>query len=143
MVDTVTLTLERHQFQISETGYVRFSPSARGFFEPPFIPFGRHSAIIRAHCNPTAADKKGDWYFPRLTLQKAARPGGIVITLRVEFSAPKLMFLNNFDELEERDFDDLCHRLRMRLSFFGVQVPSVETLNQAAVSGIHYGKTSS
>ena len=39
-------------------------------------------------------------YFPRLTLIKQQIAAGFRLTLRIEFSAPKLLLANNLDELE-------------------------------------------
>ena len=43
-------------------------------------------------------------YFPRLTLIKQQIAAGFRLTLRIEFSAPKLVFADNLDELETGDF---------------------------------------
>lgn len=138
MVDTVVLTLPLSDFRISRAAYSRFSPSAQGFFERPYIPFG-NKAFVKAECNPTKADKATGLFFPRLTLVKAARHGCIAITLRIEFSAPKILYGNNLDELEETDLAEICHILQLRLAHYGVQV-GIDLLTGAAVSAIHYGK---
>ena len=138
MIDTVVLTLHLSDFRISRAAYGRFSPSAQGFFEKPYIPFGG-KAFVKAECNPTKSDKATGLYFPRLTLVKAARKGSIAITLRIEFSAPKILYGNNLDELDQPDLAKICQTLHMRLAHYGVHV-GVDLLVSASVSAIHYGK---
>ena len=57
----------------------------------------------------------------------------------IEFSIPKLLFGNNFDEVEEKQFEEIIKRLRDILDHMGVQVLP-ETLRGASVSAIHYSK---
>lgn len=139
MIDTVVINLYNHQFEILPEYYKRFSPSVENFFHPPYVKFG-HNMMARAICNPTAEDKATHIYYPRLTLQKAVRVGGIITFLRVEFSAPKILFGNNFDELTEKDFDDLCEAVVIRLAHFGVIVNNPNIIAEADVSAIHYSK---
>jgi hypothetical protein len=55
-------------------------------------------------------------YMPRLTLHRRPNKAyGITYQLAIEFSAPKLLFSNNFDELTEADFDKLLDRLQSKL----------------------------
>src|SRR5205823_12724511 len=59
--------------------------------------------------------------------------------LRIEFSAPKLVFGNNFDELRSRDFERVLAALHRSLSELGI-VTDEDTLRAARVSAIHYSK---
>jgi hypothetical protein len=138
MIDTVVVNLYSHQFQLLPQYYDRFSPSVENFFVPPFTKFGMRKAI-KADCNPTTTDKETGLYFPRLTLYKGVRANGIEIWLRVEFSAPKMIFGNNFDELKEDDFAKVCGFVVSQLRHFGVIV-SPEILANADISAIHYSK---
>jgi len=52
---------------------------------------------------------------PRLTMFKRPSRSGPVYQLAIEFSAPKLLFGNNFDELEDADFEALLNILQERL----------------------------
>ncbi len=54
-------------------------------------------------------------YMPRLTMYKRVTRLGIAYQLAVEFSAPKMLFGNNFDELQESDFDALLTKLHETL----------------------------
>jgi hypothetical protein len=65
--------------------------------------------------------------------------GGYTLDIRIEFSAPKLLFGNNFDELDETDFEAVLETLRWRLHEIGVEIRP-EVLRTASVSTIHYSK---
>lgn len=69
----------------------------------------------RTYFNPSAIYGKIGQYMPRLTMYKRPTRVGIVYQLAVEFSAPKLLFGNNFDELTENDFDQLLTVLQEKL----------------------------
>lgn len=85
--------------------------------------------------NPTATDKKQGIYKPRLTLIKR----GYKFFLKIEFSAPKLLFNNNIDELEEKDFDKVVETLRNRLRDMRVSVWT-NYLENAEVLSFHPSK---
>ncbi len=78
-------------------------------------------------------------YFPRLTMYNRIIEGGRSITLSVEFSAPALLFGNNFQEVVEADFPRVLTVLENKLLRLGVVVAK-EHLATAKVSKIHYGK---
>lgn len=136
MLDTIVLTLDRHQFEIPDPD--RFSPSARGLLEPPYYRLGARGNFS-CFQNPTKQDHRDGRYLPRLTLAKRARRGGFIVSLRIEFSAPKLLFGNNFDELAARDFERVLLALHRALAGLGVVVPR-DILRAAPVSAIHYSK---
>jgi hypothetical protein len=96
-------------------------------------------ALSKCVQNPTKADLQGDRYLPRLTLAKRKIPSGFALTLRIEFSVPKLVFGNNFDELESRDFQKVLVALHRALAHLGIGA-SDDVLRQARVSAIHYSK---
>jgi hypothetical protein len=90
--------------------------------------------------NPTKKDVINKIYKPRLTLYKrCARGCGFSITLHIEFSVPKLLFGNNFDELEQMDFERVIEILYARLLKMGVVV-SKANLRVASVYTVHYSK---
>lgn len=136
MLDTIALTLDQHQFEILEPD--RFSPSALGLLRPPYYPLG-----ARGHfpcvLNPLKSDLAAGRYLPRLTLSKRKAQAAFVLTLRIEFSAPKLIFGNNFDELRSRDFEAVLTALHRRLGELGIRV-SDSMLRAARVSAVHYSK---
>jgi hypothetical protein len=136
MLDTVVLTLDWRQFEVLQPE--RFSPSAKGLLVPPYYPLGARGNFTCVQ-NPTKADFQGGRYLPRLTLAKRKIRNGFALTLRIEFSAPKLVFGNNFDELESRDFRKVLVALHRGLAHMGIGV-STDVLRQARVSAIHYSK---
>src|SRR5262245_45400465 len=116
MLDTVALTLDQHEFVIREPE--RFSPPARGVLSHPYYPLGprgNFSCVL----NPTNADRAAGRYVPRLTLTRRKGPTGFGNTLRIEFSAPKLLFGNNFDELSQEDFHAVLGALSEALNKLG------------------------
>lgn len=136
MLDTIALTLERSEFEILEPD--RFSPSARGLIHPPYYPLGGRG-VFACVLNPTKTDFAEGRYAPRLTLAKRKGTAGFAMTLRVEFSAPKLIFGNNFDELISRDFEIVLATLHAALARLGVRT-DLDALRAAKVSAIHYSK---
>lgn len=138
MVDTVVLSLDLGQFTIPKSSYDRFTPSAKGIFEPPYYSFG-YKKHFKCVLNPSSDDKKRGKYLPRITLNKAVRAGGFSTFLTVEFSAPKILFNNNFDELTDDDFDKLCTKLAHKMRYMGVWIFE-NFLREARVTAIHYSK---
>ena len=133
MLDTVVLTLARPRFEIIEPE--RFSPSANVLLLPPVGSRGKFTCVQ----NPIKADLQIGCYLPRLTLVGRIHSNGFVVTLRIEFSVPKLILGNNFDELEPRDFADVLDVLYETLIGMGIKV-SRDVLRKAPVSAIHYSK---
>lgn len=138
MIDTVCLIFRQADFQIMDHG--RFSPSTENLFSPPYIKVtGRQP--FKAVNNPTKKDKETYGYCPRVTLFKALRNGGFQIFLHVEFSVPKLLYGNNFDEVCESDFGEICWKLSQALQLMGVKlIGGRKIIAEAGVSVIHYAK---
>jgi len=140
MIDTVVLNLEwGKDFEIMEGCYRLFSPDVTNFFRPPYAQFGGRK-VLKAIRNPTAEDRRTKNYMPRLTLIKAIRHGSIPTILNVEFSAPKIIFNDNFNEITESDFDYLCVQLSRKLYNMGVIVKNDNAIRDAFVSTVHYSK---
>lgn len=133
MIDTVILSIPLEQFQIVD--YDKFSPSARGLFEPPYYILGARGHF-ECFLNPSKHDNE---YRPRLTLSKRIRQGGFSIALKIELSLPKLIFGNNFDEMLPNDFQTVIQMLHYQLATMGIML-TYDTLVNATVTGIHYGK---
>ncbi|MBN8521460.1 MAG: hypothetical protein J0L77_06145 [Alphaproteobacteria bacterium] len=134
MLDTVVLTLPEKDFLIRHGD--RFTPSA-GFLQNPMYVTNQ---MVKAVYNPTNAEKRTG-YKPRLTLIKKPFTERVkAIFLRVEFSAPKLLYGNNFVELRGHDdFMPVLTALHTALASMGIAV-SLETLKAASLSAIHYSK---
>lgn len=136
MLDTIALTLDRQQFEVLDPD--RFSPSAIGVLMPPYHKLGARGNFACV-LNPTKSDLAAGRYGPRLTLVRRKVRGGFSTTLRIEFSAPKLLFGNNFDELTGRDFEAVLDALHRAVTAAGVRV-RIDTLRAANVSAIHFAK---
>lgn len=66
----------------------------------------------RTYLNPSPTYTKLGKYMPRLTMFKRFSNGAPVYQLAIEFSAPKILFDNNFDELTEDDFEAVLKALQ-------------------------------
>lgn len=132
MIDTIRLVLDAGEFTILEPE--RFQPNARLILDMEKTASGR--GVIKAVLNPTKQDVARGGYAPRLTLRR--RPPHIT-ELVIEFSIPKLLYQNNFDEVTEDDFEEVIERLRNRLKDFGVLI-FADIMRKASVYAIHYGK---
>ena len=134
MLDTVVLTLPEHTFGIKFPD--RFTPHAGSLLASTYGSKG----MVKAIYNPTKAESSVG-YKPRLTLvKKPFTERSHAISLRVEFSAPKLLFSNNFVELRGHDdFMPVLSALHDSLTRMGIEV-SQQTLKTANVSAIHYSK---
>jgi len=87
--------------------------------------------------NPSKTEKETGKYFPRLTGYK--RRFSQEANVRIEFSVPKLLYLNNLDELEDADFSEVIETLQERLKTMGVNVFK-PILENASVSSVHFSK---
>ncbi|HNY35982.1 MAG TPA: hypothetical protein PLD14_01680 [Candidatus Pacearchaeota archaeon] len=86
--------------------------------------------------NPSKLEKETKKYFPRLTEYRRNQYNANV---RIEFSIPKLLYLNNLDELEDNDFLKVIEKLQYRLKDMGVIVQK-PILENASVSSVHFSK---
>ena len=126
MLDTVILQLNPSQYHIQI--YENFGATKEQIT-------GARGGFRKWINNPTTQDKKNDIYKPRLTLIKR----GAVLFLKVEFSAPKLIFNNNVEELNDSDFDLVIKTLRERMQSMGVLVFST-CLENAEIISFHPSK---
>jgi hypothetical protein len=69
----------------------------------------------RTYLNPSSTYAKMGIYMPSLTMHKRITPNGPIYQLAIEFSAPKLLYGNNFEELTDNDFESLLDLLAERL----------------------------
>ena len=137
MIDTVSITISEDNFKILD--HNKFSPNTENLFRPPYIKVtGR--AAFKAINNPSKTDKEKYGYLPRITLFKVIRRCGFQVFIKVEFSIPKLIFGNNFDEIEESEFGEVCWQLKAKLEKMGIEIIDVKKLAYVDISTIHYGK---
>lgn len=142
MIDTITLLLNIRD----PKNPIRFD-SERAYEWGPHIKHiiagGRskmHGKTCICHYRPQLKEEEQSGeYFPKVKLLEVIMPGGVQQLLHITFSAPKLIFGNNFNELENYHLEPVCERLSQRLRDMGIFV-SPKTLQTADVSQIHYSK---
>lgn len=137
MIDTIVLMLNRDDFRIKN--HDNFTPSTEGLYYPPYTSLGKNG-FIKCTYNPTKNDIGKHGYLPRLTVFKAVRRGGIKIFMNIEFSIPKLLFGNNFSEVEESDFGEICWKLHDALLNMGIVTSGIKIISNSQVSTVHYSK---
>lgn len=139
MIDTVVLQIDLSKSKISirEDAYNMWTPSLIGVLCPPF---DNRKGMRKFVNNPTERDKKNWGYLPYLTCYVDTRRNDLRETLYIQFSAPKLIFGNNFSEVGDSDFNMLCDRLYKKLYQRGIYVPSASYLSECDVKAIHYCK---
>lgn len=143
MIDTVVLSINIRdpqtpvEFDRSRIS-IDWSPSIENLLKGKRLPFG--NAGIRSHSYNKAKElQNSGLYFPRVRLLEVICEVGINDLLRIEFSAPKLVFGNNFNELDEKDFGCVCRILSERLGLMGIFI-TPETIALVRVREIHYSK---
>lgn len=133
MLDTIAINLRQSDYNIRYPE--RFHPHAGAMTNPVF----GNGGMIKCVYNPTKKEK-AQGYLPRLTIYKKPYGDWInAVWMKVEFSAPKLVFGNNFEELNSDDFTRVIDTLLAALERMGIQTTR-EILESAKVSAIHYSK---
>lgn len=135
MIDTIVILLSEEQFKVFKPEM--FYPTADKLLSPSYHMGGSYS---QARQNPPKHEMRLGVYKPRLTLTKRLK--GIQryeTTLKVEYSVPKLLFGNNFDELDQSDIAKATERLRSVLNQMGVYT-TIENIQKARIGAIHYSK---
>jgi len=138
MIDTIALTLKKDMFTILD--HDNFSPSTKGLFDSKSYYHLGGRANIKCTQNPTPNELKRGIYKPRLTVYKRInRDGNSEISLKIEFSIPKLLYGNNFDEPTDSDFPIVIQKLKAILKEMGVYLFEKNLIN-APISSVHYSK---
>lgn len=143
MIDTITLSINIRD----PITPVSFDPSRAHEWTPSIghiIEGGRSRLYGRGclpHYRPPLPDEeRSRLYFPKVKLLEHVKRGsGIQQELYITFSAPKLVFRNNFNELESRQLKWVCSHLAFRLKRMGIKV-TPKVLEKATVVEIHYSK---
>ncbi len=136
MIDTITLRLNKEDFHIID--HSKFSPDTTNLFQPPYARFGSRG-YLEAYSNPTRSDYERGIYKPSLTVRKRWTDNKPEVFLYIQFSAPKLLFGNNFDELVDEDFNNVVSELKDRLLSMSVVV-NENTLVNADLVKVHFSK---
>lgn len=136
MIDTIVLTIPEESFSIKDND--KFDPSTSNLFNANFYRLGSRSNFSCVQ-NPKKSELEKGIYKPRLTVTKRMKKGKFEITLRIEFSIPKLLFGNNFAEVEETDFQSIILILHDKLASMGVSISYIN-LSEANVSAAHFSK---
>jgi len=124
MIDTVCLLVPKHKL------YFLSGISSWDLYSKT----DNYSKFVR---NPSKTEKETGKYFPRLT--GYSRRFGQDANVKMEFSVPKLLYLNNLDELEDKDFPEVIDVLRERLKDMGVII-TMSLIENALVSSVHFSK---
>lgn len=135
MVDTVVLKVSKDSFEILPSVYRCFSS---------YIPSILNEKVscarfAKAYYTPPEDLKRSGLYLPKFSVIKAKRYGGYEIFAHIEFSAPKLLFGNNFEEFIGDELHEVSKALSNHLKMMGILIrPS--SIEQGKVATIHYGK---
>ena len=131
MIDTVVLVLEQTMFSIID-------PKKFGF--QTITDLYKRAGYDKICLNPTIADYKKGRYLPCLTLSRRIIFNRPQLALRVQFSVPKSLYKNNFDEVEDEDIGRVVNWLQNALRDWAGLLVLPYCIEQAEVSGIHYSK---
>jgi hypothetical protein len=133
MLDTIAISLPERSFRIKHQD--RFTPHAVTIMHPTFTTRN----FCKATYNPTKVEREKG-YHPRLTLIRRAYGSARGIWLKIEFSAPKLLFGNNFEEISAiQELSTVIDLLLKRLQSMGIETTKA-ALRAAQVNAIHYSK---
>jgi hypothetical protein len=135
MIDTIVLTFDEGQYVVTRPN--NFEPSLNLLSTQRGWLSGR--AYMKFKNNPTKEDYVRGIYRPRLTITARFKDKKLQNMLKVEFSAPKMIYGNNLQELTESDLPELINRVQKSLENAGVFITGHGILN-ANVSAIHYSK---
>lgn len=132
MIDTIKIMIPIKKIKIYD--YEIFQPSAKGFFEMPF-----YKKSIKAIRNCSKKELENGNYFPKLTILKMKYGESLKPMLIVEFSIPKLLFNNNFEEVNNNSFENIIEILQEKLFQRRIEIER-ETLKTAEILSVHYSK---
>lgn len=122
MIDTIILTIPKY--------------SMRKLTNESWDMIGSGKGYRKFKKNQTKEQKDDPTkYYPRITGVKR----GYSETVNIEFSVPKLVFLNNLDELRDSDFNRVINILQERLKEMDVFIEKKDLID-AEVSRIDFGK---
>ncbi len=138
MLDTVAIKLKYPAFRITEPNFFTPALIIKEDIQPFNFHYGRHR-FIKYQQNPTLQDKQKGIYKPHLTAYQRFEENKPIYKLHIEFSIPKLLFLNSIQELGEEDFGKTVRFLNQQLVLMGIET-SEENLRHAIVVKAHFAK---
>ena len=124
MIDTIMLLIQLGSFNVLDKS--RFSPNASNALS-------RFGEACRCYQNASKAELKAGIYKPKLNISKTIVNGGMSTALLIEFSIPKLIFGNNFEEVTEEHFDTIIQTLQDALLSMAVEVAYEDLVNAKVV----------
>lgn len=131
MIDTIILSIPREKTVTVDMTY---------YGTPPWDLQARTKMYEKFVKNPSPRELASGLYFPYITGYK--RKNGKLewdATIRIQFSAPKLIYKNNLDELSEEQFPAVVTALNDRLESMGIRIARRD-LENATVSSVHYSR---
>jgi hypothetical protein len=130
MIDTVILSIPLKKVQMLE-------PIASGTEQWDLQ--AKRSGYRKFVKNPTERELATGLYFPLLTAHRRKIGAAWVEMVDIQFSAPKLLYRNNLDELTEAAFEEIIIELADRLQRMGI-IAGRQVLRDAEVRAVHYSK---
>jgi len=131
MIDTVILTIPRDK--------IKKLDNTQGFYPEWTLKNKAKGYEIWIKNMPKIKGEIGP-YYPRLTgYKRGSQKDNIIPMVNIEFSIPKLIYSNNLDEVEERDFPIIIDSLHRRLSEMGEIIFKTD-LENANISAFHPSK---
>lgn len=136
MIDTVKIRLNKNWFTVTDTA--RYSSQIKAILNEGDIP--KPASPYVSTRNATKAEKELHGYMPQITIRKSLTQG-VHFYVDIQFSAPKMVFGNNFDEVTEKHIDFVAKELDRKLKLMGLRVHAgYARIRKAEVRNIHYGK---
>jgi hypothetical protein len=135
-MDSFTLLL--NQESEYEVDFNKFERTPKYLFELPYKPpfYGKKGQFYST-CKIIKI--KGEKYLPQVTIYTNKNLYGHYPYLYIRFSAPKIIFGDNYNELTDKDFKKLVKKLVKILRKMGVKT-SVKVIINARVVEAHFAK---
>ena len=138
MIDTLAIKLKYPAFRISNPNLFTPALIIKEFIPTLDFQYGRNR-FSKYLQNPSLKDNKKGIYKPRLTAYQRFEENKPTYELHIEFSAPKLLFGNSIQELDEEGFGRTVRVLKQQLFLMGVETTE-DDLRRAFVVKAHFGK---
>jgi hypothetical protein len=132
MIDTIVFVLTKDMFQITDPD--KFEPAAHWVEN-----LSKQMRGMQSKQNPSKKELLKGIYKPRLSIANLITKKSFNETmLRIELSLPKLLFGNNFNEIQNKDFAEVTTKLKNTLKDMGVLINS--DISKLKINAVHYCK---